>query len=335
MQILFLLSGLGVVNGFLIAIYLLFRKGRTVSETYFAGLLFALSIRIGKSVYFYFNDEVNLLILQAGLSACIFIGPFFYLYARTLRTQEKSYTKGDLISLLILLLSIVLIGIQYPYPNFPEIWNGYIIYGIYSVWVLYALAGSYQSFKLLNGFKLSLKEMTGDQQYFLIIVVSMLFITITYQTALFVGFTYIWAALTFSITFYFLIARVLFSRKNIVPKPPGIPIENADELLRKVNDFMTSEKLYLDQYLKLNELAIRVGLSRNVLSKILNEEYEYGFSNYVKSYRVEEAKQLIQLRPELSIEGVGYESGFKSKSAFFEAFKKITGYTPSEYKNSL
>lgn len=335
MQILFLLSGLGVVNGFLIAIYLLFRKGRTVSETYFAGLLFALSIRIGKSVYFYFNDEVNLLILQVGLSACIFIGPFYYLYARTLRTQEKSFKKNDLISLLIFLLLIVLIGIRYPYPGFPEIWNGYIIYGIYSVWASYALAGFYQSFKLLNGFKLSLKEMTGDQQYFLIIVVSMLFITIAYQAALFVGFTYIWAALIFSITFYFLIARVLFSRKDIIPKSPGTPIENADELLRKVNDFMTSEKLYLNQYLKLNELAIKVGLSRNVLSKILNEEYKYGFSNYVKSYRVKEAKQLIQSRPELSIEGIGYESGFKSKSAFFEAFKKITGYTPSEYKNSL
>lgn len=335
MQVLFLLSGLGVINGFLIAIYLLFRKERTVSETYFAGLLFALSIRIGKSVYYYFNQELDLLILQVGLSACTFIGPFFYLYARTLRTQEKSFKKSDLISLFIFLLSIVLIGIRYPYTNFPEIWNGYIIYGIYSVWASYALAGFYQSFKLLNGFKLSFKEMTRDQQYFLIIVVSMLFITIAYQAALFISFTYIWAALIFSITFYLLIARVLFSRKDIVPKSPGAPIENADELLRKVNDFMISEKLYLNQYLKLNELALRVGLSRNVLSKILNEEYKYGFSNYVKSYRVEEAKQLIQSRPELSIEGIGYESGFKSKSAFFEAFKKVTGYTPSEYKNSL
>ncbi|GAB5409423.1 MAG: hypothetical protein BalsKO_17880 [Balneolaceae bacterium] len=325
MSILFLLSGLGVINGFLVAIYLFFRAKRTISDIYFAGLLFALSIRIGKSVYYYFGVETNFLILQIGLSACTFIGPFFYLYVRSLRNQEENVRKRDLYTLFVLLITITCIGILFPYPTFPEIWNGYIVYGIYIVWGVYALAGFYQSFILLEGTSFSLKKLTSDQQYFSIIVLAMFFITATYMLALSVGFTYIWSALIFTVTFYFLLARVLFSKKEVIPKSPNVPIENAASLLKKVNEEMILRKLYLNKDLKLNELAQEVGLSRNVLSRILNEEYKYGFSRFIKNYRVEEAKELIRSRPELSIEGIGYEAGFKSKSAFFEAFKNLTG----------
>ena len=48
-----------------------------------------------------------------------------------------------------------------------------------------------------------------------------------------------------------------------------------------------------------------------------------------------EAKDLIKSRDELSLEGIGYEAGFNSKSAFFEAFKKVTGQTPAAFKKAL
>jgi hypothetical protein len=81
------IASLGVVNGFILSFFLMFKKQNTWSNVYFGGLLMALSIRIGKSVFVFFSDSVDRLILQIGLSACIFIGPLFYLYVKALKEK--------------------------------------------------------------------------------------------------------------------------------------------------------------------------------------------------------------------------------------------------------
>ena len=329
MSILFLLASLGVVNGVLLGFYLIVKKKKTVTETYFGLLLLALSIRIGKSVLFYFDREVDLLILQIGLSACVFIGPFFYLYSKALQRHEQNFKRQDVLLLIALLVMIVGVGLRFPYRSFPGIWNGYIIYGIYAVWALFTLIGLYYNSKVLQP-----KKMNGGQQYVAAIAVAMLFITCTYQAALFVGFTYIWGALIFSFTFYYLLGRALLTSKPITPKAPAQILENGSELLNRVNDLMEKQKPFISQGLKLDELAAQVDMPKHTLSRVLNEVYKHGFSHYIKEHRVSEAKRLIASRPDLSLEGIGYEAGFNSKSAFFEAFKKITNCTPAEYKKT-
>ncbi|MEM9675559.1 MAG: helix-turn-helix domain-containing protein [Bacteroidota bacterium] len=334
MAILFLLASLGVVNGILVSIYLVVKKPRSAPDIYFSGLVAALSIRIGKSIFFYFSDEADLLILQIGLSACIFIGPFFYLYLKSLRKSEMGFARNDILLLVTLLVAIVWVGLVYPYRSFPEIWNGYIIYGIYGVWLVFLLLGLYHYYQMRNGLMLASEPKDGDQRYLTAIVVAMIFITLTYLTALFVGFTYIWGALIFSFTFYYLLARLFFTKKHPIPKTSDEPLENAAELLQQVNQLMAERKLFTQRRLKLDELAAQVDMSKHTLSRVLNEAYQHGFAQYINEYRVREAKQLIASRPELSLEGIGYEAGFNSKSAFFDTFKKLAHCTPAEYKQS-
>jgi len=334
MSILFLLASLGVVNGFLVGIFLIVRRSRAVSDKYFGGLILALSVRIGKSVFFHFSEEVDRLILQIGLSACVFIGPFFYLYAKSLRKNEQNFNRLDILILLVLLAAIVIVGAIFPYRTFPEIWNGNIIYWIYGTWILFTLLGLFQSVKLIKTRTTLPQKVGGNEKYFGVIVFAVSFITTTYQIALFSGIAYIWGAFIFSFSFYYLGGRAFFSRKSITPKILH-PLENSSELLKQVDDLMDKEKLFLHQGLKLQLLAEQAGMSKHLLSRVLNEEYEHGFSHYVKEHRVNEAKQLIRSRPELSLEGIGYEAGFSSKSAFFEAFKKIANSTPAEYKKEV
>ncbi len=334
MSLLFLLASLGAVNGSLVGLYLIVKKSRTVVESYFGGLLLALSIRIGKSVFFYFSPDVDRLILQIGLSACIFIGPFFYLYSKALQRQEQNFKREDILLLLLFLVSILVVGLLFPYPNYPEIWNGYIIYGIYAVWLFFTLLGLYYNGKMLERVILQPQAMNQNQQYVAAISLAMLFITVTYQAALYVGFTYIWGALIFSFAFYYLVGRVFLTHKSVTPQPAARPLENGSALLHQVNRLMESEKLYTNQKLKLDELAAQADIPKHILSRVLNEVYTSGFSHYIKEYRVKEAQRLITTRHDLSLEGIGYEAGFNSKSAFFEAFKKIANCTPAEYKKS-
>ncbi len=334
-SILFLLASLGVVNGFLVGSYLIIKKSRSVADRYFGGLLLALSIRIGKSVLHYFIEDVDLLIRQIGLSACIFIGPFFYLYLKSLYRKAQVFETRDKALLWILLIIIAVVGVIYPYRNFPSIWNDYVIYGIYGCWVTFVLIGVHYAYKMLKNTVLNPMKMSGNQQYLVAVVLAMVFITTTYQLSLLVRFTYIWGALIFSFSFYYLLGRALIMRSNITPRNPSKTIENGAELLERVNVLMKKEKPFINPKLKLDDLAKEVDLSRHMLSQLLNEEYESGFSHYVKEYRVKEAKQLIATRSELSLEGIGYEAGFNSKSAFFEAFKKIENRTPAEFKKSV
>ena len=73
--VLFFLCSIGVFNGFLASFYFLFfSKEKRVQNLFFGFLLLMLSLRIGKSVYVIFteSEERNLLLLQIGLSACLF-----------------------------------------------------------------------------------------------------------------------------------------------------------------------------------------------------------------------------------------------------------------------
>ncbi len=334
MSVLFLLSSLGVINGLLIGIFLVFSNQNKAANAYLGGLLLALSLRIGKSVYYYFEGNVDLLILQVGLSACVFIGPFFYLYTKALHQHYQKIQTRDAILLMMLLVSVVTIGIIYPYRTNPGVWNGYIVYGIYSIWAVFTLLGLYHAIKMLKSVILKPSTMTRLQQHLAIVTFAMLFINLTYQMALYGLFTYLWGSLIFSFTLYILLGRMLLSSKFFTPKSADQPLENASAKLNELNALMHSQKPYINQKLKLDDLAIQAGLSKHMLSKLLNEEYKHGFAQYIKEFRVKEAMQLIQTRNELSLEGIGFEAGFNSKSSFFDAFKKITNATPSEYRKA-
>jgi AraC-like DNA-binding protein len=71
------------------------------------------------------------------------------------------------------------------------------------------------------------------------------------------------------------------------------------------------------------------------LSQTINEQLRQSFSEFLNSYRIEEAKRRLRdpAFKHLSILGIAEDVGFNSKSSFNAVFKKHTNLTPSEFRN--
>lgn len=109
------------------------------------------------------------------------------------------------------------------------------------------------------------------------------------------------------------------------------------EQKEKLTEFMLKEKPYLNPELTLVDLAQQFGMSRNQLSALINNGINSNFYLFINEYRVKHIKVLMQEDRDkhYTILALAFDSGFNSKSTFNSIFKKITGLTPSEYRNGL
>lgn len=105
---------------------------------------------------------------------------------------------------------------------------------------------------------------------------------------------------------------------------------------KTLEHFMRSEKIYRDPDLSLSSTAELLGISACYLSSMINAVSERSFIDYVNGYRMEDIKRNLHSEEfdHYTIVSVGLEAGFNSKSAFYTAFKKHTGLTPSQYRNT-
>ncbi len=102
----------------------------------------------------------------------------------------------------------------------------------------------------------------------------------------------------------------------------------------RLKELIRVKKLYKNSELTLDGLATHSGLSRHEASIALNQGLGSTFYDLINGLRVEEFQRLCQ---EKSWEGekiltLAYEAGFNSKPTFNLVFKKVTGLTPSEYR---
>ncbi len=105
----------------------------------------------------------------------------------------------------------------------------------------------------------------------------------------------------------------------------------------KILEKIEQEKLYLQEGLSLGELAVLLNMPSYELSHLLNQEVQGGFTTYINNLRIKHAQTLLTKSEyrHLSMEGIGKESGFQSRSAFYHYFKKECLMTPSAYQKKM
>jgi AraC-like DNA-binding protein len=99
---------------------------------------------------------------------------------------------------------------------------------------------------------------------------------------------------------------------------------------------METNAYYLNPELTIHVFAREIQISARLVSSCVNRNIGVNFNEWVNNYRVDKALHTIKSddRNLLSIEGIGMEAGFKSRSAMYAAFRKKTGHSPGYYRNN-
>ncbi|MFK7782547.1 helix-turn-helix domain-containing protein [Psychroserpens sp.] len=336
-QLIFFFSALGAFNGFLLSFYFAFKakKSQVPSNYFLACLLLVLSVRIVKSVFFYFISGLSETFIQIGLSACFLIGPFLYLYLQSqFIAPKKNYR---LLHILPYILIITVIGIAFPYWSERLLWTTYFVRVIYLQWLTYIIFSGLVLKPVFKKFFSSSEKFTDKDLWLSSIFFGTTFIWIGYFVGSFTS--YIVGALSFSFILYLVILVLIFQRKKttlffdekIRYKNKEINLVVIDEISNKLH-LIQDKELFKDANLKLADIALAFKTSPHTLSQYLNDNLGKSFSLFINEYRIEEAKRLLHSNDNYTIEAIGYESGFNSKSTFFTTFKSLVGITPSAYR---
>lgn len=343
-ELLFFFSALGVFNGIILSVYFFFFTKKKFLTNYFLGaLLFALSIRIGKSVFVYFNPTLPKMYLQFGLTACFFIGPFLYYFLKSAVAEINIMPKSWKLTLLFWALFIGTIGFLYPYEYYPELWRHYFIKAIYFQWFVYIIFSGFTIKDILQKIISKKHKATPAEMWFGMLFLGNSLLFFFYFLAIMnaPAATYISGAIVFSIMFYLIISILLYRKKTDDlfllngSKNSGKKIDatEAEIFTQKLESVMNEKALYKNPNLTLQDLSKEINISSHQLSQLLNNNLGKNFTSFVNEFRIKEACEIITSNDKLTLESIGYDVGFNSKSTFFVAFKKYTGTTPSNYQN--
>ena len=104
-------------------------------------------------------------------------------------------------------------------------------------------------------------------------------------------------------------------------------------LEKRINEWK-EEKLYLTDQITINDIAERLGTDRRYLSRFINEHYGINFSRWISEMRIEEAKRLMEQKPDEGLEWVALQTGFSSLSYFSKVFSQVVGVSPKKWRAS-
>lgn len=104
-----------------------------------------------------------------------------------------------------------------------------------------------------------------------------------------------------------------------------------DDLMARIVQLMETQRVYLNQDLKVKDVAEALDVHPNAISACINAQKGCSFNQFINDYRVEYAKKLLRETDEIKISHICHEAGFATESTFFRAFKASTGMTPKEW----
>ena len=115
----------------------------------------------------------------------------------------------------------------------------------------------------------------------------------------------------------------------------------SQQLSNGLHRLFEEDKIYRRPKLSIAEVVTMLGTNRTRLSALFNQELQKPYADFVNSYRVAEAREMLKNQNEggeyvqYTIQAIAESVGFTSTSGFYLAFRKEVGVTPTEYQKAL
>ena len=122
------------------------------------------------------------------------------------------------------------------------------------------------------------------------------------------------------------------------PAPTDLPLhreedEDARMALIRAEMYAFVEAHYQED-ISMQDAAAALRYSDAYFCKLFKQCFKVNFSAYLNQFRVDRARQMIQ-DPRLSLKEVSTACGYTDSNYFTRVFKRLTGQTPTEYRNAL
>jgi AraC family transcriptional regulator len=113
---------------------------------------------------------------------------------------------------------------------------------------------------------------------------------------------------------------------------------SAQNVERTIPSWLTRAKDLLHarftEHLTLEQIASEVGVHPIHLATVFRQKYHCTVGEYIRGLRIEYACHEIE-KGEMPLACIALEAGFANQGHFSTAFKRLTGFTPTSYRNSF
>lgn len=340
------------------------KKGNILSNKLFSVFLFSKAMCFSDGLFYRFKAvfiSFTPHVFNIGLSFEFLLGPALYLYAKSLAYTDFKLKKIHLFHLVPFVLHFIFMSYKFHIYSATEkidilsrylfTLNEYIlnIFAIHLHFLIYSIA----TLTVLFSYRSELKNLFSAIEK----------IKLSWLEVIVSGFIFLWG---FAFIVFLLNLRgyriqfpesvsliMLFTFANVILykglKQPeifaGIKQRKANNKLMfdettynnylyQLKEVMNNEKPFLMPDLTLDDLAGKISINPKYLSQIIRRSFNQNFFDYINTHRIEESKKMLASESDQkkTVLEILYDSGFNSKSAFNNAFKKYTGITPTEYR---
>ncbi|HLO79699.1 MAG TPA: helix-turn-helix domain-containing protein [Chitinophagaceae bacterium] len=121
--------------------------------------------------------------------------------------------------------------------------------------------------------------------------------------------------------------KKIYLKENIVEK-----------IGEKIESYLAEEQAYLKSGFSISDLSFAIGHPVHQISAYLNNHVGMNFNEYTNRHRINYLLKKLKENKDwqrFTLEALGQQAGFSNRYTFLNAFKKVTGETPSAFLKNM